>query len=92
MGNGAAFVNLHRPSQGGRCGSSGFLPHPPELGQSLAVVTDRRGECDDPAAAGGLPHTPGAAASMRRCWLLRSLAGSGCGLRPHLAPTSGIAS
>jgi hypothetical protein len=25
--------------------------------QSLAVVTDRRGECDDPAAASGLLHT-----------------------------------
>ena len=29
----------------------------PEPEQSLAVVTDRRGECDDPAAASGLLHT-----------------------------------
>jgi len=57
MGNGAAFVDLHRPSQRGRCGSRGVLPHPPAPEQSLAVVTDRRGECDDPAAASGLLYT-----------------------------------
>jgi hypothetical protein len=53
-GDVVAFVNLHRPSQGGCCGSSGFLLHPPEPEQSLAVVTDRRGECGGPAAAGEL--------------------------------------
>jgi hypothetical protein len=78
MGNGAAFVNLHRPGQRGRCGSSGFLPHPAEPEQSLAGVTDRRGECDDPAAASGLLHT------------LR--AGRSCGLRRHRASTSGAGS
>ena len=57
MRDGVSYVNLHRPSQRGRCGSSGFLPHPPEPEQSLAVVRDRRGEGDDPAAARGLPDT-----------------------------------
>jgi hypothetical protein len=36
---------------------SGFLPHPPEPEQGLAVVTDRRGEADDPVAASGLLPT-----------------------------------
>ena len=57
MGDVVSYVDLHRPNQRGRCGSSGFLPHPPEPEQSLAVVTDRRGESDDPAAASGLLHT-----------------------------------
>jgi hypothetical protein len=43
-----SYVNLLQPSQRGRCGSSGFLPHPPEPEPSLAVVTDRRGEREDP--------------------------------------------
>ena len=57
MGDVVSYIDLRRPSQRGRCGSSGFLPHPPEPEQSLAVMTDRRGECDDPAAASGLLHT-----------------------------------
>jgi len=46
-------------------------------GSGLAVVADRRGECNDPAAASGLLHT------------LR--AGRSCGLRRHRASTSGTA-
>jgi len=57
MGDVVSYIDLRRPSQRGRCGSSGFLPHPPEPEQSLAVLTDRRGGCDDPAAASGLLHT-----------------------------------
>jgi ADP-ribosylglycohydrolase len=72
-----SYVDLHRPSQRGGCGSSGFLPHPPEPEEGLAVVTDRRGEADDPTAARGLPHT------------LR--AGRSCDLRRHRASTSGTA-
>ena len=41
MGDVVSYVDLHRASQRGRCGSSGFLPHPPEPEQSLAVMTDR---------------------------------------------------
>ena len=57
MGDVVSYIDLYRASQRGRCGSSGFLPHPPEPEQSLAVMTDRRGECDDPAAASGPLHT-----------------------------------
>ena len=45
------------PSQRARCGPSGFLPNALEPEQILAVVTDRRGESDEPAAAGSLLHT-----------------------------------
>ena len=57
MGDVVSYVDLRRPSQRGRCDSSDFLPHPPEPEQSLAVMTDRGGGCDDPAAASGLLHT-----------------------------------
>ncbi len=57
MRDGVSYVNLHRPRQRGRCGSSGFLPYPAQSEQSLAVVTVRRGEGEDPAAAGGPLHT-----------------------------------
>jgi len=52
-----SYVNLHQPSQRGRWGPSGFLPYPPEPEPSLAVVTDRRGEGEDLAAARGPLHT-----------------------------------
>ncbi len=45
------------PVRGAGAAPVAFCRIPFEPRQSLAVVTDRRGKCDDPAAASGLLHT-----------------------------------